>query len=119
MTRGFTLVEVVLAVALSSFVGLVAGGLLHSAARSAREAEFRERTLWIAASVLDSLRRQEAWSAGDLSLPQGHRVRWSPGPGGGEVEVWLRDETRAWLVLPVGATSSAAPDRTGPERSAP
>jgi prepilin-type N-terminal cleavage/methylation domain-containing protein len=75
MNRGFTLIEIVVAVALVGFVGLAGATLLEAAARSVREAESRERLLWVAGSVLDSLRRQEGWSGGDsrpwLAVPVG------------------------------------------------
>lgn len=102
MSRGFTLVEVVLALTLAGFVALMGGALVESAARSTREAESRERLLWAAGSVLDSLRRQPAWSSGRRAVGGGDRVVWTPGGAGGRIEIWLREGDRPWLVVPVG-----------------
>jgi prepilin-type N-terminal cleavage/methylation domain-containing protein len=102
MTRGFTLIEVVVAVALVGFVGLAAAALLESAARSVRETESRERLLWVAGTVLDSLRREEGWSGGERTVAGGHHVRWSNEGPGGVLEVWPEEHARPWLVLPVG-----------------
>ena len=103
MRKGFTLVEVVVALTLFGFVGLAGGALLESAARSTREAELRERLLWAATTALDSLRAGEAWSSGEREVPGGHRLRWLSGDAGGVVEIWIRDGTDPWLVVPVGA----------------
>jgi prepilin-type N-terminal cleavage/methylation domain-containing protein len=115
MNRGFTLVEVVVALALFAFVGLAGGALLESAARSAREAESRERLLWAASTILDSLRSQDRWSVGERTLPGGDRVRWSRDSTGGVIEVWTRRASRPWLVVPVisgghSANAVGAPD---------
>lgn len=107
MKRGFTLVEVVLALALASFVSLAAGALLEGAARSVREAEAREHLLWLAGAVLDSLRREESWTSGERSLGGEDRVRWTPGPEGGEVALVPRGSETPWLVVPVGPGPSA------------
>lgn len=102
MNRGFTLVEIVVAVALVGFVGLAGATLLESAARSVREAESRERLLWAAGTLLDSLRRHEGWSGGEQTVPGGHHVRWKNDGPGGVLEVWPEGDSRPWLVLPVG-----------------
>lgn len=111
MSRGFTLVEVVIALALFGFVSLAVGALLESAARATREAESRERLLWAADTALDSLRRLPAWSSGETALDDGSRVRWGGGASGGAVELWLPEASAPWLVVPVG--SSGAGSRSG------
>lgn len=102
MSRGFTLIEVVMALTLFGLVGLAGAALLESAARSAREAEFRERLLWVSGTVLDSLRAQDVWSAGERSLPGVGRVVWSHSRPGGSVEVWPDRWVRPWVIVPVG-----------------
>lgn len=106
MKGGFSLVEVVVALALFGFVGLAGAALLESAARSAREAESRERLLWLAGTVLDSLRGLEGWSGGERSLPGEDRVEWTPGAAGGVLEIWPSGAGETpWLVVPVGPGS--------------
>ena len=107
MNRGFTLIEIVVAVALVGFVGLAGATLLESAARSVREAESRERLLWAAGTVLDSLRRREGWTSGEREVAGGHRVRWVVDAPGGVLELWPEGEPLPWLVLPVGRDGGA------------
>lgn len=102
MRRGFALVEVVVALTLFGFTGLAGAALLESAARSAREAESRERLLWVASTVLDSLRDVPDWSPGERRLPGEERIRWTRSEPGGVVEVWPRGAADPWLVVPVG-----------------
>lgn len=106
MSRGFTLVEVVMALALFGVVSLAGGALLEAAARSAREAESRERLLWVAGSILDSLRSREAWSSGESDVPGGARVRWRMESDGGILEAWPRGGEEPWFVVPIGSPVS-------------
>lgn len=108
MKRGFTLVEVVIALSLFGFVSLAAGALLESAARAARKAESRERLLWAADTALDSLRGLSTWSPGEITLADGGRVRWGGGVSGSAVELWPRGADEPWLAAPIGP----APART-------
>ena len=103
MKRGFTLVEVVLALSLFGFVGRAAGSLLGPAAGAVGGAEARERLLWIASSVLDSLRSREGWSGGEWTGPGGDRLLWVPGETGGWLSLWVSGAEARWLEVPVGS----------------
>lgn len=98
---GFTLVEVVVALVVLAVASAATAELLYRAAREGREADHRERVLWEAGRVADSLAESGAASPGSHLLPDGTRLEWT---AGGEA-VWVRATAAtadtAWLSLPV------------------
>lgn len=84
--RGFTLVEVVVALVVlgAGVLGVVGGALL--AARALREAEAVEGAVELAGSVLDSLVQLPAVGAGERDVGR-YRASWAPREGRGGAAV--------------------------------
>ena len=88
-TRGFTLVEVAVALVVLAVATTAAIGLMLEAARAARDADHRERVVWAATALADSLGRERQPGTGTRTLPDGSRLVWDARrvdlipPGGG------------------------------------
>lgn len=95
MSRGFTLIEVVVALLLLEVGVLAAAGTLQVASRTLAEAERVERAVVAAGGILDSLARVTEPSDGDRTEAFGE-VSWSVDGSGAMV---LRAETREGRVL--------------------
>jgi len=98
---GFTLVEVVVALLVLAVATVATTEILLMAARDGRHADLRERILWEATAVADSLAREPAVDAGSRSLQQGVLLEWEGSPGGGWVRVTDPGRGEPWLELPV------------------
>ncbi|MGD8287098.1 MAG: prepilin-type N-terminal cleavage/methylation domain-containing protein [Gemmatimonadota bacterium] len=103
MSRGFTLIEVVVALLLLEVGVLAAAGTLQVASRTLAEAERVQRAVVAAGGILDSLARVAAPSDGNRTLPFGE-VAWSVDDTGAVI---LRAETRDGVLL-LDVTSAVA-----------
>lgn len=99
--RGFTLVEVAVALVVLTTATAAAAGLLLQAARMGRDADHRERLLWVATELADSLGWEPAGVPGDRLLPDGSRLIW----GGGRVAAMPAGGGPPVLSIPVIPTS--------------
>jgi Tfp pilus assembly protein PilV len=81
MTRGFTLLEVVVALLLLEVAVLAAAGTLVVASRTLTQAELLERAVLEAEAVLDSLAATPAVTSGARPFSAG-TLEWSVGPSG-------------------------------------
>lgn len=109
MRRGFTLLEVVLALLLFAVSTLATLELLRQAATSAGAAERRERILWTASGLLDSLSGAGLAAEGARAVPGVGSVVWRSVDGQGWMEVRLDGRDSAWLRLPVPAPPRETP----------
>ncbi len=80
MRRGFTLLEVILAVLVLQLGVLGVAGLLELTSRTLTRAELVESAVTRAEGVLDSLRGVRSVEAGSRPFPGGVVVWWSSGP---------------------------------------
>lgn len=106
---GFTLVEVVVALLLLSVGVLAMGEILRLSAEEAAEADHRERLLWWATGVADSLATAPVGGSGSTLLPGGAALSWAVGAGGGWVEARLPGADSAWVRLPVIPLGAGVP----------
>lgn len=97
---GFSLAEVVVAVLLLSVSLLAAGGVVHLAATAGRDADIRERLLWRAGEVADSLAAGRTSGSGEERLPDGSTLRWTASAGEGWVEALPPGRDSGGLRLP-------------------
>lgn len=81
MRRGFTLLEVVVAILVLEIGVLAVLGTLTVASRNLTRAARLERAVATTESVLDSLTGTSAPADGALNVPGGH-VEWTVGPDG-------------------------------------
>lgn len=88
MKRGFTLLEIVVALVVLELAVVGAAGLFVLASATLARAERIERAAALAEGVLDSLALERSPIAGEASRAGG-RVRWSVGPEGEVVLVAL------------------------------
>lgn len=99
--RGFTLLEVVVAVLILAVATAATTHLLHLATVAVREADHAERILWEVGRIADSLTAAQARSQGSRLLPDGTRLEWETGGD----EVWVRatppGTDGAWISVPV------------------
>lgn len=106
MRRGFTLVEVVIALILLE-VGLLASfSLLLVASDSLRRAERLEMSLATAEGVADSLASSPEVSAGSVVLPGGDSVVWDAGPGGSFAVALMSDGAVLGVLRGIGRGAS-------------
>lgn len=98
---GFTLVEVVVALLILAVATVATTEILLLAARDGRRADLRERVLWAATAVADSLAAEPVVEAGSHPLRQGALLEW----GGTAADAWVRVTDPGgdvpWVELPV------------------
>ncbi|MDT8342695.1 MAG: prepilin-type N-terminal cleavage/methylation domain-containing protein [Longimicrobiales bacterium] len=105
---GFSLVEVVVALLLLAVATAASSALLLQAAQAAREADHRERMLWAATGVADSLAGPMGGpGTGARRFQDGSRLEWEATAVGGQVRVLLAGEDSAWVVLPLARSAGA------------
>ena len=81
MSKGFSLVELILALLVLQVGLLGAGGMVFLAQKNIRRASLTLRGLVEAGWVADSLAREGAVGSGGYSLPWGD-ISWGPSPSG-------------------------------------
>jgi type II secretory pathway pseudopilin PulG len=94
---GFTLVEVVVGFLLLAVATAGTTGILLHAARTSRDADHRERLLWAATELADSLAGVPSPGPGTRELPDGSRLEWDEG----WVEVRIPPGVLPWVRLPL------------------
>jgi prepilin-type N-terminal cleavage/methylation domain-containing protein len=99
--RGFTLVEVAVALVVLAVATTAATGLMLEAAKAARDADRRERVMWAATELADSLGREPLAGAGTRVLPDGSRLTWDAR----RVDLIPREGGAPILRLPVVSTA--------------
>lgn len=98
MTRGFTVIEVIVAIVLLEVCVLGVAGMLVLSSRTLTRAEALETAVAVAEGVLDSLRALPAAAPGSRTLDDG-TLEWTIGPAD-EVVVRARGlDGTSWFTL--------------------
>jgi len=105
MTRGFSLIEVVVALVLLELAVTGIAGILAVAGRAFADAERLERAIEAADWAADSLASEGMAGVGAQPFPGG-MVGWGAGPWPGEAMIWAMDRA--------GDTLLRVPVRVGP-----
>jgi type II secretory pathway pseudopilin PulG len=105
MKRGFSLIELVVALVVLELAVTGIAGILAAAGRAFADAERLERAIEAAEWVADSLTSEGMSGVGAVPFPGGV-VGWGAGPWPGEAIVWSADRA--------GDTLLRVPVRVGP-----
>ena len=94
---GFSLTEVVVALALLSIIAIGVAGSGVAAAQMFRSAELQERALRAGEDVLDSLLMLPTNGAGTRNIPQAE-ISWTPADSSGAITVMVTVQRRTVLL---------------------